>query len=121
MIPHNVVRHSIIHCVSPSSPRRASHTVLNKAQVGKRLGSPTELIGLEFIDSIPTKPGDESVELLPTFSSIDLCASANVKSRRTPQSQVTIHFVVDRASADSEPRQLAKVFKASFEIIRAKS
>src|SRR6266478_6367368 len=59
VITHYVVSYSVVHCVSPSSPSRSRRTMLNKPQVGKSLRNPAELIGFEFIDSIPTKARGE--------------------------------------------------------------
>src|SRR5438128_5277 len=104
MIPGHIVRPAIFEKIVPSSISHPRRTVVDQFQIGESRRGPAEHVRFDFIHRIPARRADQSPNLCPALTAIDLRGATNMKSRINFRLgfHLAVHLIANESATDSK-------------------
>src|ERR1035441_1756726 len=96
--------------------------MMHEFEVGKCARGPAQHVSFDFVHSVPAGCVDESADLVPAFTPIDLGGPPDVKCRIDLglHFQGAVDLAANRSSADAQGRICLEALKALFKIVAGK-
>src|SRR5690349_11698402 len=93
--------------------------MMKDMQFGETPRRPTELVGFDFVQRIPSGDWPQTSDCIPACPAIDLRCSADMelRARGIEMVRTVRHHVVEDTAADSETRIAIEVLEAFLEVV----
>ncbi len=89
-----------------------------QCQGGKAASAPAEAVGFHLVHGVPPRGSEQSSDILPACTTVDLGGAADMKSGGRFNLKISFHFMADHSASNTQSRIGGKFGKGLLEVLR---